>query len=753
MERYRIRLCRILLGTVIIFTTCIAGKAFSQDSDYKTTFADAEYYFLFNDVKEALPLYLKLIDRASDNANLSYRAGCCYLNIDGVKHKAIPYLQKAVKNINTSYQEGSYKETGAPPNAYFYLGEAYRIDGKFDEALEAYNSFKELLDSKDVYNIDYVNVQIDACNRASEVVGTGARLQSEIINLFPTQKFSFGGVMSYDQRAILFTVREKFYDAIYITRKDSLEEWGTPENITLALGVEGEVSSTSINADGTQIFLFKNDNGIGNIYTSKRINGQWQRAQKMGKPINSRFWETSASISADGQFLFFSSNRRGGYGGLDLYYCKRNPNGEWGRAKNLGSNINTPHNEEAPFLSADGNKLYFISQGHNSLGGYDVFYSEKTDDEQWATPINVGYPVSTPDDDMWYFPVDNSRGLVSLVEKNNPNTSNLYLVSIVEGPEVQQVKVKGNLLLSDNFEVQGNLFNISVIDGKSKDTLRRVVPEDFTGNFSFVLAPGAYDVVAEGQNYLSQVVPLAIPDDYPEPSTNINFKLNPQEGAQGNYYAVKSVLFDYNSDLLSERSIHELEKLYNFLYDYPSVELQICGHTDNIGSLEFNQVLSLRRANAVVKYLVQRGIDPSRLNPCGASFLENVALNTLPDGADNPAGRQLNRRTSVRELNPNNNVKLINELDVPEHLKVKVQHYTVMLAPVNTPVDAEKLLSLRKVVGFQSYRLVGKRNKFVYAIGQFNRKSDAIFALNQIVKKGFPEAVIIGKDDLSKFME
>ena len=354
---------------------------------------------------------------------------------------------------------------------------------------------------------------------------------------------------------------------------------------------------------------------------------------------------------------------------------------------------------------------------------------------------------------MWYFPVDSDRGLISLVEKNSPNTSNLFLVSVIEELEVKQVKIKGNLLLADNFDVQGYLFSVAVIDGKSRDTLKCVAPENFTGSFSFDLAPGTYDVVAKGQNYLAQVVPLIIPDNYPEAYLNINFKLKPQDVAQGKYYAVKSVLFDYNSYSLSEASIYEIEKLYIFLYDYPSVELQICGHTDNIGSLEFNKALSLRRANAVVEYLVQKGIDSSRLDARGASYLESIALNTLPDGSDNPAGRQLNRRTSIRVLNPDKNVNLVDEIDVPEHLKVRVQNYTVMLAPVNTPVESEKLFLLKKIVDLQSYRLVGKTNKFVYALGQFDHKADAVVALNQIIDNGFPEAIIIGKDNLLKLIE
>jgi outer membrane protein OmpA-like peptidoglycan-associated protein len=720
----------------------------TQESDYRTTFADAEYYFLFNDMQEALPLYQKLLDENQQNANVCYRIGRCYLNIPGLKHMAIEPLLKAVDNINQSYQEGSYREVGAPPDAYFYLGEAYRIEGQFPEAIAAYEVFRGMLDSKDVYNLDYIDQQVQACHRANEMKKRSKNLQRTLVVTGKDQAFVYGAAISCDSKCLLFTVKEKFYDAIYISEMGTDGEWHNPKNITLDIGLEGEIFSTSINHDGTEIFIFKNDSGVGNIYSSTLVDGQWQKAKKIGKPINSRHWETFASVSPNGETLFFSSNRRGGFGGLDLYQSKRLSSGEWSEAQNLGEDINTPHNEEAPHLSTDGSKLYFISQGHNTLGGYDVFYSQLLDDGEWSSPINLGYPISTPDDDMWYYPLDENKGIVSQVERGKPNISNLYLVSLIDEVNVDKVTVKGELQLANNYEVQGDLFSVSLINAKTKDTIICTTPQDIDGQFYFDVSPGEYRIVAQGVGYVSETLPIAIPKTFSESSFNVSIKLKPTEVEEGKYLAIRSVLFGFDSDTLSDEAVRELEKLYAFLHQNTSVEVEVCGHTDSKGSMRYNKKLSLRRANSVIDYLTQKGISAERFSARGASSLESIAQNTKSDGSDNPAGRQLNRRASIRVINATGDVDIVDELDVPEHLKVKIQNYTILLAPLNTNVDSEKLQVINSRSGLESYRLTGRQNSFAYALGQFNHKSEALAALNYAIDNGFPEASIVGEEDL-----
>jgi outer membrane protein OmpA-like peptidoglycan-associated protein/tetratricopeptide (TPR) repeat protein len=737
----------------ILALTVFSNSSYTQVTDYKTSFSDAEYYFLFNDFAEALPLYLKVLDQDTCNANICYRIGRCYLGIPGLKHMAIPYLEKAIQNINPSYQEGSYKELGAPINSYFYLGEAYRIEGRFVDAIETYFVFRGKLDPKDIYNLEYVNQQIKACERASEMTKSPGKVSTALIHLFNTNKFILGASVSYDSNNLLFTVREKFYDAIYLSTKKSDGNWAIPENITLFLGIEGDVYSTSINHDGSEIFLFRNDNGIGNIYSSVKVDGVWQKAQKLNRKVNTRYWETFASVSPDGQTLYFSSNRRGGAGGLDLYYSLRLPSGDWGDAVNLGTNVNTPHNEEAPQLSPDGNRLYFISQGHNSLGGYDVFYSQKVGNNEWSAPINMGYPISTPDDDMWFFPLGDDKGIVSMVKRDEPNTSNLYLVGISEEEKIERVNIQGELILANNFEVQSKSFSITLIDLCSNDTIHRVNPKDISGEFVLEVSPGSYRLIASGKGYTTASIPIVIPESYSEPDYTLNVRLKPEEIAAGKYLAIKSVLFGFDSDALSEEAVHELEKLNTFLSQNPSVNIEVCGHTDNLGSMAYNRKLSLRRAHSVVNYLVDRGVEASRLKASGMGTNESVALNTYPDGSDNPAGRQLNRRASIRLLNAIEGVELAEELDIPEHLRPRVQNFTILLAPVNTSIDPNKLSSVNSYSGLPSFRLVGRRNSFAYTLGQFDHKSQALSILNYVIDNGFPKAAIVGKDDLNKLIE
>ncbi|HNS31341.1 MAG TPA: tetratricopeptide repeat protein, partial [Tenuifilaceae bacterium] len=157
------RVILIFWQLLVAFLLFSIATTKAQETDYRTIFSDAEYYFLFNDFAEALPLYQKALEQKPDNANLQYRIGLCYLNTPGEKHKAIPYLEQAVQNITPTYLEGSYKETKAPKNAYFYLGEAYRVVENIDKAIGAYSTFRELIDTKDVYSLDYVDQQIEAC--------------------------------------------------------------------------------------------------------------------------------------------------------------------------------------------------------------------------------------------------------------------------------------------------------------------------------------------------------------------------------------------------------------------------------------------------------------------------------------------------------------------------------------------------------------------------------------------------------------
>jgi hypothetical protein len=154
------------------------------------------------------------------------------------------------------------------------------------------------------------------------------------------------------------------------------------------------------------MILYRDDNRTGNLYFSRIEDGSWSRATKLEAPISTGYWESHGCLSRDGKVLYFTSNREGGYGGLDIYRAEQKPGGKWGEPVNLGPVINSPYNEQAPWISSDGRTLVFISFGHGKMGGYDIFYSRMQADGTWGEPVNPGYPVNTTRDDLYFQPLD-----------------------------------------------------------------------------------------------------------------------------------------------------------------------------------------------------------------------------------------------------------------------------------------------------------------------------------------------------------
>jgi len=747
------RIC-LWFAFALAFVTSTGNLLPAQNTepDFKTLFTDAEYYFLFNDFQEALPLYLKALDKAPTNANIYYRIGRCYLNIPGLKHKSISFLEMASAHINPNYQEGSYREEGAPQNVLFYLGEANRIQGNLDEAITVYKKFKESISPREYFDLEYVTQQIESCRRAKKMKTEKLKVTEEIIPLFDNETYILTPAVSANGKHMVFTVQEKFYDAIYISKKETSGQWGTPQNITLDLAVEGNVYSTSINNDGTKILLFKNDRGTGNLYYAEKVNDKWGQAQKMGKPINTRNWETFASVSPNGKTLFFSSNRKGGEGGLDIYYCNQNPDGSWGEAINIGESINTPYNEEAPYLTPDGNTLFFISQGHNSIGGYDIFYSERVENGQWSAPTNIGCPINTTDDDMTYFPLSKTEAFISKVEKDKPNVRQVKKISISTAPEIVEVLLAGTVSLEDNSEITPNYIEIEITDSSQKKKITQQYAEEGSGKFTVTVPAGTYEITATSNDYTTKSVSAVIPNTYSQPEFPISISLTPKEVTSGEYHSISSILFDFNEYALKREALFELEKLYDILVENPTINIEVCGHTDIKGSAAYNFKLSLKRADAVISYLTKKGIDSTRFTARGAGAIENIAANFNPDGSDNPEGRCLNRRASVKVIKSDKSISISSDIAVPEHLKPRKQLYTILLAPISSTVEPKWLDSIKEHSGIEPKRLAGNNNQWAHTIGAYEHKSHALELLNYAIDNGFPKSTIIGITDLGKLI-
>lgn len=398
---------------IFIIVLLSISATFSGFSQYKMalkeTFLEAEYYVLYEDYKEALTLYLDLYNNGYNNAYINHRIGECYLQIPGQKQKSITFLEEACKKLSFTIKEGSIKETKAPMRTLFYLAIAYQTDNQLDKAIKTFNEFKDRLAEENIYTTDYIERQIEACETAKKLMNTPIDVVEENIGSSINDNFSnVRPVISEDENHLIYISKKKFYDAIYYCFKEN-GQWTTPINITPDLKSDGDYYPCYLSCDGTTLLLYRDQNFNKDIYISHFKNNKWSIPEKLNRHINSRYQETFASITKDKKTIYFVSDRKGGNGGTDIYRSKFDEDKQdWGKAENLGSVINTPLDEENPIVCGEKNILYFSSQGHINMGGFDIFTSHYLYNN-WAKPTNLGYPINNTDDNISFFPIKNGK--------------------------------------------------------------------------------------------------------------------------------------------------------------------------------------------------------------------------------------------------------------------------------------------------------------------------------------------------------
>lgn len=417
-----------------------------KNASPKEMFLEAESYFLYEEYNEALPLYIQLSILYPNNDNINYHLGRCYLNIPYEKEKSVSFLEKASKNINPKYKGSGLKETAAPPDVIYYLGDAYRVNNQLEKAITQYKRFKQMSDP-DIFDHQMVDNQIRACENAlilkkQPVAVTYANLGENVNSRFAEAN----AVISGDESTLVYSAQLQFYPAVFYTFKQN-GNWSTPLNINPDLGVDDDCFPVGISYDGKELLLYRNNEYMGDLYVSRLVNNKWTKIKRLNSNINTKFWESHACLSRDGKKLYFTSNRKDSYGGLDIYVSTRNDvsHDNWGPAQNLGSTINSLLNEETPFITADERKIYFSSLGHNGMGGYDIFVSERGGDGTWTKPINIGYPLNTTDHDLFFQPVrDGNEGYMTLSRNDSYGRNDIYKIS-VSAPQSQLASLNQKL--------------------------------------------------------------------------------------------------------------------------------------------------------------------------------------------------------------------------------------------------------------------------------------------------------------------
>jgi hypothetical protein len=502
-----------------LLATLINSDLISQSKlEIKNNFYDAESWILFEDYKEALPLYQQLLKIYPTNSNFKYRIGQCYINTPGEKEKAMSYLEDAVKNINPKYMEGKFREKGAPYDALYYLANAYRINNLLDKALETYKLFKKNL-NPEVYDSTIVNLQIQSCLNARELMSMPLYVKEKNLGSIINESNSeFNPVVSDNEDLLVFSKSEAFYDAIlYSTRTNG--QWSGPLNMNELLKVDRDFFPTSLSKDGKDLYLYSSVDYDGIIYTTRFENGNWSPLLKLNENINTKYWESHATISHDNKKLYFTSNRKGTLGGLDIYISKRDSTGDWGQAENLGPIINTPYNEESPFLSQDDKTLFFSSRGHFNMGGYDIFYSTLLDNSEWSVPLNVGYPINSTDDDVFFKPLN--EGYEGYYAKDSPDgfgKQDIYRIEIFTNDHPRKFFVRGMVKIADLISNINDSVKISAMNIKNPNQTLIVYSNPKTGEYEFQLPQGDFQITYEGDGGEKIVRNLELPITNPSDS-------------------------------------------------------------------------------------------------------------------------------------------------------------------------------------------------------------------------------------------
>ena len=599
----------LLLVLSILFSVASAQNV-------KVDFSDGEFFYAEEDYEEALYAFSQVHKNGyQDNAYINYRIGVCLINVPGRKTESIPYLEKAVKSISENAKEGKLGEEKAPPDALLYMGNAYRINMDIEKAISSYNEFAQYIDPRDQLLQSYLDQQIISCGNA--LVGFNMPSSFTVGNLGQLNESHadrYNMVVSDDMQTMAFMGRNPFYSGVYVaTKTDGL--WNRPVNITPSIVSDGNMDVVSISPDGKTLLLVVSDLFTGNIYASKYENNRWNPAESLGKPVNSKYFESHASFSPDGKSIYFASNRKESLGGMDIFRTDLLEDSTWSEAVNLGPNINTGLNEESPFMSPDGKRLYFSSQGHSTIGGYDIFYSNLLEDGTWdEVPVNLGFPLNTTDDDFTFSP--------------------------------SGIKGEGVSYLFAHDKVKGyDVFKFEMI-GRDATPVAVAFEE-----------PTEEELAAEAASE-TEVAPE--PEVTPEPVV--------VEAPER--YVLRPIYFDFDSYTLSKEGMSRLDDVTGLMEKFPALELQVTGYTDAVGDFDYNQRLSVNRAKAVSKYLILNGVSNDRLETTGMSEKEPVARNRTVDNRDAPDGRLLNRRVQFSVSIAMDVIIEMEKVQVPDHLKL-----------------------------------------------------------------------------------
>lgn len=674
---------RLFFGSLSLFL-CIHISGYTQEQSNKEL---AEEYInqaeLIMDATsamvEARDLYILAAEADPTNVKANWMAGLFHLETIG-KDRAVKYFLK-VMELDPNYRF----------DIMYQIGRSYQYGMDFDNALAYYNRYLNKLRQEDGYRgvdkveLNEVSRRIYECNNAKEFVANPAHYSIvNVGNAINSEYEEYAPVLNEDETLLIFTTRRrdgnlnqnvdddnKPFEDIFISSREG-GDWTYAENIGEVINTQYHDSNLALSADGNTLFLYKDENN-GDIYVSTRNeDGSWTFPEPLSENINSEgFKESSISITPDGNTLFFASDRPGGFGGIDIYYSEKGANGEWGRSRNLGAIINTEYDDDGPFIDYDGKTLYFSSQGRKGMGGHDIFRAEyDSASGEWGEPENLGYPINTPDDDVYFVSTkDGQRGYYASVREDGLGFTDIYMVTVPDDEELGD-----NIVAQTNEVDSSELRDVTPVAVVTTPKEQNLIPAEVIVtvlNEMGVPVDATVDLRSQSDNMMAgksriqegiyefristrtpkEFVLSVQKDGYVFQNLNIGNLAASAEAQElkrtvtlrklevGTRQVLRNIYFDFDKATFKDESYTELNRLENMLAQNPGMKVEISGHTDKIGTKAYNKDLSQRRANAVKNYLVNKGIDARRVVSMGYGEEKPLASND-----DELEGRELNRR-------------------------------------------------------------------------------------------------------------
>ena len=630
----------------VLMSTIAANAQKSYTKEVKKLLEKGDGYLEVDDINGAIPYYLNAEKLVPKDPEISYKIAQCYFEL---RHeiKALPFLEAAKK--------GDIGE----PDLLRMLGEAYHKAHMFDKAIVTLKTYRNMVSPKEKEVLEEIDLLINNCVNGKVMVQNPTS-KITIKNLGPgvnTEFNDFAPVVSADEGTLIFTSRRdnttgggreasnnEWYEDIYMSVKSDTV-WTTAVNMGPTINTASHDASVGLSPDGQELFIYRAtpSNG-GDLYLSTLTGTVWSEPKKLSSNINtSSYREPSATTTSDENIILFTSDKKGGYGGLDIYMTTKQANGEFGPAINLGPKINTKYDEDCPFIHANGKSLYFSSKGHKSMGGYDIFLCtiDVKTGEILTEVENIGYPINTADDDVFFvWTADNKRAYFASEREGGFGEKDIYMLTR-EDADADLAVLKGKIISCDSKKPVAA--TIIVTDLTTQEIVGIYNSNASSGKYTVILPAGKnYGITVEAQGYLFYSKNIDIPklDHYVEYKDEICLsKLK-----KGTTIVLRNVFFDVDKATLRKESEDELERLEKILKLNPTIQIEIAGHTDSDGSDEHNLKLSDARAKAVVDYLIAKGVDKAMLKWVGYGESKPQVAN------DTPENKQLNRRTEIKIL-------------------------------------------------------------------------------------------------------